>query len=215
MRRSPVQSRPGPNAFIDPRECVRLGTAPPAGSGYLAAEGTQCGYRIVTAIEACPTVSAAPAGPAAHHVNQLARRRQSWNRKGAPSCATSKAQVTALSPAAALAEPRPRGQDRRVIPLARRVAFRSRRPGVGLRSTRRRPGSAAQPPGRDRRPAWPDAARCSGGRSVRRSRCRTSHWSSSARYHRPDFCSKIGTGPRRPSKRASSAITARNGGVPL
>ena len=32
MRRSLVQSRPGPNAFIDPRECVRPGTAPPAGA---------------------------------------------------------------------------------------------------------------------------------------------------------------------------------------
>jgi hypothetical protein len=29
------------------------------------------------------------------------------------------------------------------------------------------------------------------------------------------FCSSIRLGPRRPSKRASSAITARNGGVPL
>ena len=32
MRRSRGQSRPGPNAFIDQRECVRPGTAPPAGA---------------------------------------------------------------------------------------------------------------------------------------------------------------------------------------
>jgi len=81
-------------------------------------------------------------GPAAHYMNQLAKRwRQSSNRKGAPSCAASKAPVTALPPDAALAEPRPRGQDRRVIPLPRRVAFRSRpsrhrRRPCGSRSSR-------------------------------------------------------------------------------
>ena len=56
-----------------------------------------------------------------------------------------------------------------------------------------------------------ELARLSPDVIVRRSRCRTPHWSSSARYHQTDFSSNI----RRIHKRASSAITARNGGAPL